>query len=165
MCLTTRSLCLHHSAHASHAAHSSHATHSGHAASGTFGLWFFRHDALGGGQERGHAGSIGERRSDDLGRVDDTLFDHVDILTVQGVVAEVSLQVEDLRDDDGSVNAGVLGDLGARLVEGASHNVDAGLLVLVGTLQVVQSLDATEQGGTNRLVLPYWCAIQQRTLS
>lgn len=41
---------LHHSAHASHAAHSSHATHSGHAAGGALGLWFFRHDALGGGE-------------------------------------------------------------------------------------------------------------------
>src|SRR6516225_1582187 len=69
--------------HPTHAATA--ARHRGH---GRLFLWHFGDHRLGGHQETGDRSSILERGAHHLGRIDDALLDHVDIVFGLGVEAE-----------------------------------------------------------------------------
>ena len=74
-----------------------------------------------------------------LGGVDDALCDHVNVLALVGVVAEVLiLAFQDLSDHDGALFAGVLDDGLARDLDGSSDDVDSHVLVEVVALKVLE---------------------------
>src|SRR5437762_3513089 len=101
---------------------------------GRLGLVFLdlADDRVGREQERGDRRGVLQRRALDLGRDEDAHLEHVAVLVGQGVVAEVVLlRLLDLLRDDGAVDAGVLGDLLERALDGAADDLDADLLVLV----------------------------------
>ena len=69
-----------------------------------------------------------KRCANDLGRVDDAGFDHVDIGFALRVEAEVpSLDSRQLADNDGAFDTGVFDDLTDRSLQRLKHDVDAGL--------------------------------------
>ena len=104
-------------------------------------------DRLGRQEEAGDRRGILECRPGDLGRVDDAEGEHVAPLAGLGVVAEVGLAgAADLVDDDRAVEAGVLGDRPAGLLQGASDDLDAEILV-AAQLQVVEHLGGPDQSG------------------
>src|SRR4029079_599385 len=71
---------------------------------------------------------------------------HVAVLQGVRVEAEVRvLGLADLVDDDRAVDAGIRGDLPDGRFDGAADDVDAGLLVLVDGLDLVQRLRRADQ--------------------
>ena len=83
-----------------------------------------------------------------LGRIDDAGVDHVDENAVEGVVAEVAIVgLHDLVDNNGRVDAGVLGDLHHRLLQRMPDDLDAFPLVIVGGRDAVEDVDAAEESG------------------
>src|SRR6201996_250258 len=129
--------------HAAHAAARRHAACAGALVLlGQLGDHGFRGD-----QQRSHRGSVLDRGTDHLGRVDDALGDHVDVfagLAVEAVGVLVLLQ--DLADDDGAVLACVDRDLAGRSRQSLAHDLDAGLLVVVLGADALERLGGTEQG-------------------
>ncbi len=101
---------------------------------------------LGGHQQARHGCGVLQREPDDLGRVDDTGLDHVDILARLGVEAEIRvLAVEQFADDDRSLVAGVFGDLADRGLQRAADDVDTDFLVAIFRRQSVERLGRIEQ--------------------
>jgi hypothetical protein len=82
-----------------------------------------------------------------LGRIDDTLLEHVDKFTVEGIVTNILRSLLNLANDERGVDPGVLGDLVARHTKRLADNLDAGLLIVVGGLDSVQGLHATDERG------------------
>src|SRR5690606_16527394 len=82
----------------------------------------------------------------DLGRVQDAELDHVAEFAVGGVVAEVTRTVLDLVEDHGGLFAGVGDDLAQRRFHRAQGDLDAVVLVLVGTLDLADGLQRAHQG-------------------
>ena len=75
-----------------------------------------------------------QRLTHDLGRVDDALREHVDVLAILGVEAEgVLVLLQDLADDDRAILTGIGRDLAGRGLRRLAHDLDAGLLVVVLT--------------------------------
>ena len=73
--------------------------------------------------------------------------DQVDVLFGLGVEAEGGRGVlQHLADHDRAFDAGVLGDLADRGLQGAAHDGDAGVLVVVVALEAVQDLGGLQQG-------------------
>ena len=101
-------------------------------------------DALGGDDVLGDRGGVLERRAGDHGRVDDAGLDQVHVLAGVDVEADAGLLGLDLADDHRALQAGVLGQLAKRLLEGAAHDVGAGRLV-AGQLEAVEGLDRVDQ--------------------
>ncbi len=66
-----------------------------------------------------------------LGGIDDAALEEVLVLLSAGVVVVVALAVLDLVDDDAAFKAGVLDDHAQGLLDGATDDLDAELLVLV----------------------------------
>src|SRR6478672_451493 len=101
-----------------HAAHATHTAATGrHTGAALVFLRYFGHHGFGGDQESRNRGCILDRHADDLGRVDNTRRDQVDIfagLRVEAVV--VLILLEDLADDNGTVLARVDRDCYAMLV-------------------------------------------------
>ena len=65
----------------------------------------------------GDAGRVLQSGANDLGRIDDAGGDQVAVLALVGVVAlAFALHLLDAIDDDGAVDAGVLGDVAERAV-------------------------------------------------
>ena len=90
------------------------------------------HHGLGGDQEAGHGGCALQGRAHHLGRIDDALRHHVDVLARLGVVAVVVLiLLQDLADHHRAVLARIEGDLARRPGERLAHDLHAGLLVVV----------------------------------
>ena len=58
------------------------------------------------------------------------------------------LLVEHAAGDDGAVEAGILGDLADRRLQGAAYDLDADLLVVVGALLVLEHTGGIEQRRT-----------------
>src|SRR4029453_6601332 len=82
----------------------------------------------------------------DLGRIDNPGLDHVDVLGLLGVEAEIDiLLVDHAAGDYGAVEAGILGDLANRRPRGAAPDLDADLLVVVGALLVLEHARGIEQ--------------------
>src|SRR6476660_7318813 len=96
-----------------HAAHTTHTAATGrHTGAALVFLRYFGHHGFGGDQESRNRGGILNRHANDLGRVDNTCRDQVDIFTGLRVEAVVVLiLLEDFADDDGAVLARVDRDL------------------------------------------------------
>src|SRR6266571_1339579 len=95
------------------------------------------------------AGRVLQGGAGDLGRVDDAGLEHVDPLAGVGIEADRGLLLLlPLLHDDRTLVAGVDGDLANRLFEGAPHDVDPGLDVLVLLLELVQGRDGAHQSDT-----------------
>src|SRR5215470_16211320 len=107
----------------------------------------FSDHGLGGNKEAGNRTRILQRRAHDLGRIDDTGFDHVDVLFILGVEAiSLRLLVHDLADNDRPFHAGVFRDLADRRFKSLEHDIDAGLDVRILVLNAADCLLGTEQG-------------------
>src|SRR5579863_1014436 len=106
----------------------------------------FRDHGFGRHQKRRDGGSILQRGAHHLGRVDNALFDHVDILLGLRVKAErFRLVFHDLADDDRTLDAGVLRDLADRRFQRLEHDVDAGLYVGVFVMDTADGLLGAKQ--------------------
>src|SRR5439155_1550436 len=101
------------------------------------------HD-LGREQQPGHRGGILQRQPRHLGRVQDTLLEHVAELAGSGVVPEGALAFLDAVEDHRGVLAGVVDDLAQRLLDRARENADADRLVLIRRLELVEHLLHTD---------------------
>src|SRR6201999_1140635 len=102
---------------------------------------------FGGDQESRDRSRVLDRRTNDLGRVDDALLDEVGIfagLRVEPVIVLVLLK--DLADDDGAVLARVDRDLPGRGGERLADDLDAGLLVVVLGADLLELLRGAQQG-------------------
>src|SRR5450830_469524 len=107
-----------------------------------FGDYRFRGD-----QQAGDRGRVLQGATHDLGRVDDALAHHVDVVAGLGVVAKVVLVLlQDLADHDRAVFAGIDCDLARRVGQRFANDIDAVLLVLVVGLDALERLDRAEQG-------------------
>src|SRR5712671_1058618 len=128
--------------------HAAHAAARRHAAAGAGVLLRqFGHHGFGGDQQSRNRGRVLDRRTHDLGRVDDALLDEIAVfagLRVEAVI--VRLVLDDLADDDGAVLARVDRDLARRPGQRLAHDLDAGLLVVVLGAQALELLGGTEQG-------------------
>src|SRR5262249_10526691 len=95
--------------------HVAHTTTMRHCWRRGFWLRLLGHHCLGGDEEAGNGGGILQRRTHDLGRVNDALFDQVAIFAGLGVEAETVVAfVEDLASHYRAVLTGILGDLPRR---------------------------------------------------
>src|SRR5579862_2617884 len=104
-------------------------------------------DRVRGQQQGADARGVLKRAADDLRRIDDAELQHVAVLDGIRIEAEVDvLGLADLVDDDRAVDAGVRGDLADGGLDRAPDDVDAGLFVLVGRLDLVQRLGRANQG-------------------
>src|SRR5437899_2056712 len=111
-----------------------------------FLLLLLHHDALGREEQARDGCGILQSGPGDLGRVDDAGRDQVLELIGLGVVAEVLvLRLLHLANDDSAFRARVLGDDADRLLEGPAHDLDAGLLIVIVTLGLVQRLLTPQQ--------------------
>src|SRR6266851_1497695 len=128
-----------------HAAHA--AAARGHTAAAGVLLRQFGHHGFGGDQKCGNRCCVLDRRTNDLGRVDDALRDQVDVFAGLRVeTVGVLVLLEDLADDDGAVLTCVDRDLARRPGERLADDLDAGLLVVVRGLDALELLGSTEQG-------------------
>src|SRR5437764_11189290 len=92
-------------------------------------------------KERGDRRGVLERRARHLRRVDDTRLDEILVRVREGVVAElVVLAGAHLLEDDGALTTRVLHDHAERLLDGATDDVDADLLVGLVELEALQRL-------------------------
>src|SRR5258706_6807232 len=97
-------------------------------------------------EQRADARRVLEGTAHHLRGVDDAELQHVAVLQRVGVEPEVRvLGLADPVDDDRAVDAGVRGDLADGSLDRATHDVDAGLLVLVEGLDLVQRLRRADQ--------------------
>ena len=81
----------------------------------------------------------------DLGRVDHAHLDEIAVLLGLGVEAEVALALDDLVEHHRRLVAGVGDDGAQRLLERARDDLDAGVLVVVVALQLVERLAGADQ--------------------
>jgi hypothetical protein len=95
----------------------------------------FGDHAVGGQHQAGDGRGVLQRGAGHLGRIEHAHFDHVAVLAGGGVVAVVALAFEHLVDHHGRLVAGVGDDFAQRLLHGAQHDLDAGVLVVVVALE------------------------------
>src|SRR4029453_4264370 len=143
---------LHHSFHATHAAHTTHAAHAVVvvvvAAFVFLLLGNLGDEGFGGKQQGGDAGPVLQSDGDDLGGVDHAELEHVAVLVAVGVVAFfLGLELADAVEDDGAIDAGVVGDGPQRLIEDVLDDLSAGLLV-AGELELLDGLFGADQGNS-----------------
>src|SRR6476619_1486254 len=131
-----------------HAADATHTAATGrHTSAALVFLRYFGHHGFGGDQESRNRGCILDRHANDLGRVDNTRRDQVDIFAGLRVEAVgVLILLEDLADDDGAVLACVDRDLAGGPGQRLADDLDAGLLVVVGGLDALELLGGAQQG-------------------
>lgn len=134
--------------HATHSAHTAHASHTASAHARRWALLFgrFYDRNLGRTQERCDTAGVNERSSDDLERVKNTGRNHVDVLALGAVEAlgEIAaILVHELANDNGALSTSVLDDRAGRAGDGVLDNADTKLLVKVGGLDLVQSVDGS----------------------
>lgn len=99
--------------------------------------------------QRVHA-SDARKRTYDLQGIQDTLFNHVAVLSNTGVVAHVelvSILFQQGTDDDGSFLTGVLDDCSCGTGDGGLDDGYAELLVKVGYFEVVEDEGCFLRGG------------------
>ena len=132
--------------------HARHSTHTAHATGGTASRTIFLHLDDGGlsrDHERGDTARISDGSTHDLGGVNDTTLGHVAVLANGGIETVVlNIGLEQLVDDDGALEAGVGADSLARDLACLLDDLDADVLVEVGTLKVVELLGSVEEGNT-----------------
>src|SRR5690606_28958163 len=105
-----------------------HAPHAG-AGSGRGLLGDVGDDRLGGEEQRGDRRRVLERRAGDLGGVDDAGLLEVLVIAGGGVEALTAGHASHLLDHDATFEAGVLGDLAQRRLEGPGDDARTGGLV------------------------------------
>src|SRR5690606_2881135 len=81
------------------------------------------HQDLRGQHETGHAGRVLQGRPGDLGRIDDAGLEHVHILAVAGVEADLAAALDDFVNHHSAVLAAVLGNLAGRSFQGPGDDV------------------------------------------
>jgi len=136
--------CLH---HATHATHTAHAAHTGHTTSGIV-LGEIVDNGLGGGEEAGNGGSVEESSLGNKNRVDDTSVNHVSEDVVLGIVTNANVVLlEELANNDGTLDTGVIADGTGRDDDGLLNNADTDLLVNVGGLlnELLEALGGVEK--------------------
>src|SRR4051812_31175805 len=99
------------------------------AATGRGLLRLVGHDGLGGEEQRGDRRGVLQRRAGHLGRLDDAVGEHVDVLAGRGVEAVTRPEAEHLLRHDAALEAGVDGDLLQRSQQRDLDDVRAGRLV------------------------------------
>src|SRR5581483_2233966 len=115
---------LHHAAHAAHAAARRHRRHR------RLLLRLLRHHRLRREHEAGDGRGVLQRRTDDLGRVDDAGFEKVGVFFGRGVEAESAFTFFNLLQHDRAFDTGVQCDAADRLFGRAPDDVDAPPLLL-----------------------------------
>src|SRR6266513_748040 len=95
-----------------------------------------RNHRVGGEHQASYGRGVLQRRASDLGRVDHTHLHEIAELLGLRVEAEVALVLEHLVEDHRRLRAGVVDDDAQRLFERFHHDLDAGLLVVVVTLEL-----------------------------
>src|SRR3546814_717235 len=136
---------LHHAAHAAHATGHA-ARHAAARCASLFGLVSDEH--LGGEEQGCDRRCVLQRRTGDLGRVDDAGLEQVLELAGGGVEAGRALFALGLLHHDGTFVAGVGGDEPGRGLEGGPHGACAGGLVAVELLGHLEHRGtAAEEGG------------------
>src|SRR5213076_423336 len=86
-----------------------------------------------------------QRKPRDLRWIENALFEHVSELTGRRVVAVGALAGFDLVQDDRRILASILDDIAQRLLNRASEDTDANRLIFIGTLQLIERLESTDQ--------------------
>lgn len=130
--------------------HARHSTHTAHATGGTASrtvLLNLDDSGLGRDHEGGDTAGVSDGSTHDLGGVNDTALVHVAVLTdgsVETVVHNVGL--EELVDDDGALETGVGADSLAGDLASLLDDLNADVLVEVGTLKVVELSGSVEEG-------------------
>ena len=92
-------------------------------------LHFFRlirDHAFGRENEPRDTAGVLHRDTDDLGGINDLVFNEVAVLAGLSVKPEAALAFEDLFHDDGSVHAGVVGDLTGGFLKRPAHDLKTG---------------------------------------
>ena len=128
--------------------HAAHAAHAG-VAGGHWGFGFLdvAEDALGGEEHAGDRGGVLQGHTGHLGGVDDAALEQVLVFLGAGIVAVVTLAVLHLVDDDAAFQAGVLDNHAEGLLDGATDDLDAELLVLVLGLHGLELLGGADKSG------------------
>src|SRR5215470_8144537 len=90
-------------------------------------------------QQARHRSGVLQRKTRDLGRIENALFEHVAELARRRVPAVSALAFLDAVQDHRSVLAGVVDDLAQRLLDRAGQDTDADVLVLVRGLELLES--------------------------
>src|SRR5690606_17674034 len=98
--------------------------------------------------QTGNGGRRLQRSTGHLGRVEDTHLDHVAVFAGRSVVAVVTGTLLDLVQHHGGFVAGVGDDLAQRSFDGATQDVDTGVLLFVDPLQVGNGSQGANQGHT-----------------
>ena len=130
---------LHHSAHSAHSA-----AHAAFGHSRFFLFRNFRDEAFRGEEESGDGGSVLQSGARDLLRVDDALFEHVDVFAGCRVEALVAILGEDFLDDNAAFVTAVRRDGAEGFFDRAADDVRADRLV-TGELEVVQGDGSSEE--------------------
>mmetsp|Transcript_80850 Transcript_80850/g.168729 ORF Transcript_80850/g.168729 Transcript_80850/m.168729 type:complete len:618 (+) Transcript_80850:65-1918(+) len=127
--------------------HATHATHAAtHASICRLLLRNLVHEGLSGSHETGDRSSVGQCRSNDESRVDDTGGKHVDVLPCLRIVAEgLVLGFQQLLHDNNTFLAGIGDDALDGHPQGLPHDVPANALVQVLALKGIELLRAIEQ--------------------
>src|SRR6266705_2643921 len=130
--------------------HPWHATHAAHAAAARAGALFLLdqlgHRSVAREQEAGDGSRVLQSRACDLGRIDDAHLDEIAIGLSLGIEAEVAVAFGDLVQHHRGLFARVGDDLAQGLFQGTAHDLDAGLLVGVVALDLVQGAAGTDVG-------------------
>src|SRR5699024_3001356 len=98
-----------------------------------------------GQQQAGDGSRVLQRGTADLGRVENTHFDHVAVFAGGGVVAVVARLGQHFVDHDGRLRAAVVHDQAQRLLDRTAQDANTGALVVVGTLDLFNGLERTQQ--------------------
>lgn len=92
------------------------------------------------GHQRGHRPCIYERGSHHLGRVYDSVLDHIHVHSLRSIIAQfLVLRFQKLAHYHGAFLARVLHNRSARQLNSLCNDLDADILIEVFTLQVLQS--------------------------
>ena len=97
-------------------------------------LGLLGNEALGGEHEASHRRRVLQRRTHDLGRIDDADLDEVLVLFGGGVEAECAFAALDLLDDDRAIDARVGGNLAQRFLDSATDDRCTDLLIALQRL-------------------------------
>src|SRR5450631_4852645 len=128
------------------AAHAAHSTAAGHTAALALLLRNLGDHRLGGDQQACDRSRALNRRTHDLGRVDDALADEIAVLAGLRVEAPVVLVLfQDLANNDRAVFAGIGRDLAGRGLDRLADDLDAVLLVFVGGLHPLEGFGGAQQ--------------------
>src|SRR4051794_18023672 len=113
-------LSLEHSAHASsHTSSHSTGRHCG------LLLRNFSNNTLGGGQQRSNSGSILQSGANNLGWINDSNFNHVNVLVIQCIISKVGVSVlQDLFNNSSWLQSGILNNGGDRLTDCLLNNAN-----------------------------------------